>query len=928
MAPEKIQDLLDLAAESDSGHGVLSYSIRNTELYCKKSYRELREEARHNAQLLSRMGGFSKGSVILVHLNIHLDNIVWFWSVLFSGCIPTMSTPFPNDPNQRDRHIAHLAKLLKTPICITSKDLYKDFADTSPLSIVTIETLIDTSMIRTHPNSKDIGTITPSANDPALLMLTSGSTGNAKAVALRHDQVIAAISGKASMRLLPRDGSFLNWVGLDHVAGMIEIHLQSMFLCMDQIHVHTTDLLSSPMLFLCLINRHRVSRSFAPNFFLAKLRRTMEVEKEASEEFDLTCLRFIVTGGEANPVETCVALSTLLVAHGAPENVIAPGFGMTETCAGAIYNFNCPADDLQTGHEFANLGQCIRGINMRVTVPSEPESLARPYSMGNLEVSGAVVFREYFNDKEATSAAFTSGGWFRTGDQAFIDSKGRLHLAGRDKEQIIINGLKYSPHQVENALEAANIPGITPSYTLCFSYWPQESETEQICVVYLPAYSPENDEIRMEVANSISRLVSLETGALPYVLPLDASRLQKSTLGKISRARVRTAFESGVYKEYQEINDGVGRAYRISHATTPSTDMEALLLQEFEKALGSPSHELGIDNSFFERGVTSIDLIKMTSVIERRLALSTVIPMGTMMANPTIRLLARALGDLDANKEFNPVVTLQHNGFKTPLWLVHPGVGEVLVFLPLAKYFLDRPLHALRARGFNADQHYFSNIAEAVMCYHTAIKKIQPAGPYAIAGYSYGAMLAFETSKVLESNGDSVRFLGSFNLPPHIKARMQQLNWTECLLNLAYFLDLITEQRAQELSPILHDADRLQVLDRVFEEATSARLAELSLTPDALSKWAGVAYSLQSMARNYEPQGSVETMDVFYCHPLAMVASTKEEWLAGPLSMWGNFVRTEPKFHEVGGAHYTMIGAEHVCGFQKTLKAALRDRNL
>ncbi len=178
-------------------------------------------------------------------------------------------------------------------------------------------------------------------------------------------------------------------------------------------------------------------------------------------------------------------------------------------------------------------------------------------------------------------------------------------------------------------------------------------------------------------------------------------------------------------------------------------------------------------------------------------------------------------------------------------------------------------------------------------------------------------MLAFETAKALERAGDRVRFLASFNLPPHIKSRMRQLNWTECLLSLAYFLDLMTEERARELSPLLRDVGRARALDHVVRVAAPACVAELSLTSDTLAKWAGVAFSLQSMARDYEPQGSVEAMDVFYCVPLVAVASSKAEWRANHLSKWTGFCRTEVGFHEVGGAHYTMMGSEHVGGFQE-----------
>ena len=317
-----------------------------------------------------------------------------------------------------------------------------------------------------------------------------------------------------------------------------------MHLCVDQIHVQAVDLIASPFMFLKLIDKHRVSRSFAPNFFLSRLLRVLEPPNVSAETLDLSCLRFLASGGEANSVETCSAVSKVLSACGAPKNVITPGFGMTETCAGAIYNVNCLLYDLKTGLEFAALGNCMPGIKMRVTVSSKPRRLAMPNECGDLEVSGPVVLREYFNDEKATADAFTSDGWFKTGDQALLDSAGNLILAGRGKEQITINGVKYSPHEIETALDEASITGVTPSYSICFSYRPKSAETEQICVIYLPAYGPDDIAARVQASELISKAVMLQTSVHPYVLPLDDAILQKSTLGKLSRAKFRTAFES------------------------------------------------------------------------------------------------------------------------------------------------------------------------------------------------------------------------------------------------------------------------------------------------------------------------------------------------------------------------------------------------
>ena len=189
-------------------------------------------------------------------------------------------------------------------------------------------------------------------------------------------------------------------------------------------------------------------------------------------------------------------------------------------------------------------------------------------------------------------------------------------------------------------------------------------------------------------------------------------------------------------------------------------------------------------------------------------------------------------------------------------------------------------------------------------------------------------MLAFETAKLLERNGNEVRFVGSFNLPPHIRDRMNQLIWSECLLHLSYFLDIITEAAASKLSAPLRSLNREEALANVVKIANPTRMAELSLTSEALYNWANLAFALQGIAKEYEPKGKVAFMDVFYAMPLAAVAQSKKEWVEGPLSKWQDFVNEAPKYHEVDGAHYTMISPENVQRFAKKLKSVLQARGL
>lgn len=325
MVIETLQDVLESAADAHQAHcGLVAYPPGSVDNWSKLRYGDLRTLAQSNASSIRLLKGFVEGSVILLHFVSNLDSIVWFWSVLYAGCVPAMSTPFSHNPRQRQNHLNHLHTLLKDPLCITTVGLLKEFEGQHQLKLQVVDNI---PCLHGPVLTETITLPSCQPDDLALLMLTSGSTGNAKAVALKHRQIIASVSGKAAVRDLQPNSAFLNWVGLDHVASIVETHLQAMYLCMDQVHVQAADIIANPRHFLTLIERHDVSRSFAPNFFLAMLRQTLESDAPAGSRttWNLTALRFLGSGGEANPVDTCDALSGILSTLGAPKDVIVPG---------------------------------------------------------------------------------------------------------------------------------------------------------------------------------------------------------------------------------------------------------------------------------------------------------------------------------------------------------------------------------------------------------------------------------------------------------------------------------------------------------------------------------------------------------------------------------------------------------------------------
>lgn len=677
-------------------------------------------------------------------------------------------------------------------------------------------------------------------------------------------------------------------------------------------------MVTRPLLYLEMAQKYKVTKSFAPNFFLEKLRRALE--SETPKDLDLSSLKILVSGGEAIVTNTLRELGKTLARYGATPNLIVPAFGMTETFAGCIFKTGISQEQETSGSPFASLGKGIKGLDVRVT----PNPDATDNKSGNVELRGPVVFSGYFNNPRATSGAFSEDGFFKTGDLGHLDAEGNLHLAGRAKETILINGVHHRPDDIEKVIAEAHIGSITPDYTLVFEHRKVGMATEEVSVVYLPSFDVTDNAKLLSTHDAIINIVMAVTGTRPSVLPLDERVLQKSSLGKLSRTKLKTILKSPEFLARQTAYEETIRKARDSTFVSPETDLERLVHDVVCTYLDLPPETLGTGTPIFSLGVTSIDILQLKSKLEKRL--SKIIETGTMLQNTTIQSLALAL-DSTATPVYNPVVTLRPYGSKTPLWLVHPGVGDVLVFLELAKHMDDRPVYALRAKGFQGEG-YFTSIPEAVNAYYTAIKCTQPHGPYALAGYCYGAMLAFETSKILEAHGDEVRFLGSFDLPPHIAWRMRQLDWVACLAHLAFFVGLITDDYSHDAMPLLRDGSRQQALRHIIEVADKARWAELALTEQALYFWTTLAHELHVIAVDYEPLGSVQSIDVFYAEPLRICASTKEDWAKGPLREWEGFSRGQLGMHDCSGGHYTMIGPDCVGGFAEISRAVLKGRGL
>jgi acyl-CoA synthetase (AMP-forming)/AMP-acid ligase II/thioesterase domain-containing protein/acyl carrier protein len=852
------------------------------------------------------------GKNIVLLMERTTEFIPAFWACVFGGYVPCPLLPMRVDPILWTAQIKHINDILDGPLWLTTSDISVEMPTLPYAKSAIFDELLDC-----EPESC-IHDADPS--DLAILMLTSGSTGNSKAVMLSHGNILCSLAAKADrLELAFGENTTMNWISFDHVAA-IEGHLLPLVIGATQLQVAPQFVLADPLHFLRLIEAYQVGLTFAPNFLFGQINAAVD-EQEDGFSVNLESIRYIISGGEAVVCATARRYLERLEPFGLRQNAIVPAFGMTETCAGSIFSREFP--DAESGRgEFASVGLPVDGLEIRVVGDSREQLADR--RIGELQLRGPMITNGYFNNYHATVDAFTADGWFRTGDRGFLDN-GRLTLSGRSKDSIIVNGVNYFSYDIETVLE--RLDGVDNSYVAAFPTRPPGSDTEELIIIVVPSASCEGEAELHQLLVAIRSTVLMHWGFRPaLILPLPKREISKTSLGKIQRPVLRKRLEAGDFANcVQSVADLTLR--QIGGYSAPNSSTEMALVEIYAEMFGVEVETVSATASFFDLGGTSLEILRLKKQVESRFGIGD-LALVTLLRAPTVRQLAGVLASLGQEPtSYDPLVSLQQTGTKTPLFCVHPGVGEVLVFVNLAKYFLnERPFYALRARGFGANEEYFRTFDEMVQCYVQAIRNKQANGPYAVAGYSYGGVVAFEIAKALEAAGERVEFVGIFNIPPNIQSRMRELDFVEGAVNLAFFLSLVTKDQAVKLPRLLRDKNlsKDETAEHLVNMASKVRLVELGLNVTEFAAWVDLAQSMVELGRAYEPTGTVESVSVFYAIPLR---GTKKAWLEDQLMEWEKFSRSPNHYIDVAGEHYTLMGPQHVASFQATLRKEL-DRAL
>src|SRR5207248_11020268 len=173
---------------------------------------------------------------------------------------------------------------------------------------------------------------------------------------------------------------------------------------------------------------------------------------------------------------------------------------------------------------------------------------------------------------------------------------------------------------------------------------------------------------------------------------------------------------------------------------------------------------LGIGDDFFELGLTSVVAARLFARLERELGKT--LPLGALFQAPTIERLAELIEAEPRESRWTSLVPIQPSGSQPPIFCVHGGAGTILHLQPLARRLgTDQPFYGLQARGLYGGEPPHGTVEEMAAHYLDELRGVQPEGPYYLAGYCFGSIVAFEMAQRLVRNDEQVNMLVGFNGP-------------------------------------------------------------------------------------------------------------------------------------------------------------------
>ncbi|HKH45402.1 MAG TPA: non-ribosomal peptide synthase/polyketide synthase [Thermoanaerobaculia bacterium] len=268
---------------------------------------------------------------------------------------------------------------------------------------------------------------------------------------------------------------------------------------------------------------------------------------------------------------------------------------------------------------------------------------------------------------------------------------------------------------------------------------------------------------------------------------------------------------------------------------------------------------------------------------------------------------------------WSPLVPIQPLGTRTPLFCVHALGGEVLFYYRLARELgTDQPVYGLQARPLDGQaQAPQATIEEMAAEYLQAVRSVQPAGPYLLAGYSFGGIVAFEMARQLTDSGEEVALLALLDQGAPVGDEAAEVD------TAAVIADMVRHHAGDRgTTPALH-ADELRGLPLEAQLARGLEILgsmealgpgfDIPLLRDLTLGWSSRATASERY-KVFTYPGTITLFRASSVDPAALRELTpqRRQIFEDPTFGWGTVAAGGVEVHTVPGSHMTIIAAPHV----------------
>ena len=414
-------------------------------------------------------------------------------------------------------------------------------------------------------------------DDVALILYTSGTTAKPKRVPLTHRNLCASADSIKTTLQLSRSDRCLNLMPLFHIHGLVGGLLSSLAAGAS---VAVPERFDADHVFQWMEELQPTWYTAVPTIHHAILR---EARSRSCTHSELP-LRFIRSSSAPLPAKLMAELEEVFKVP------VIEAYGMTEA-SHQIASNPLPPDERKSGSVGLPAGS-------EVEIMDEEGNLLATGQIGEIVLRGLNVTRGYEENTEANRAAFTDG-WFRTGDQGYLDADGYLFIVGRIKEIINRGGEKISPQEVEAVL--MEHPAIFEAVAFPVAH---ETLGEDVAAAVVP---------KPNASITASDLQSFALSRLPgFKIPRRIAiveRIPKGPTGKVQR--IKLAEQLGL--EAVGGNESQTRPKFVA----PRTVVETTLAEIWREILGV--ERVGIHDNFFDLGGHSISCAQVINRVRSTL---------------------------------------------------------------------------------------------------------------------------------------------------------------------------------------------------------------------------------------------------------------------------------------------------------------------